>query len=114
LGGTQTGVNVSSVACPFTLTFWRPKNLKVLGSPNPSTGVVSSVARNVYKLVTRKGVLPLAGQPYQTMLITTSVETPAGSDAADPANVRAALSAHIGALYQQSAGLGDTLVSGVL
>lgn len=114
LGGTQTGVSISSVACPFTITFWRPKTLKVLGNPSVSNGVIGNVARNVYKVVTRKGVTPLAGQPFQTMLITTTMEVPAGSDSADPANVRAALSAHLGALSQQSAGIGDMLVSGVL
>lgn len=114
LGGTQTGVIVSSVAAPFTITFFRPKVFKILGTPNPVTGVISSVPRNVYKVVTRKGVLPLADQPYQTMLVTTIIEVPAGSDTADAPNVRAALSMHIGSLSQQSAGLGDTVVSGVL
>lgn len=114
LGGTQTGATASSVASPFTITFWRPKVLKVLGSPNPVTGVIASVSRNVYKVVTRKGVTPLADQPYQTMLITTILEVPAGSDTADAVNVRAGLSMHLGSLAQQSSGLGDTVISGVL
>lgn len=114
LGGTQTGVTAHSVASPFTLTFWKDKVSKVLGSPNPTTGVIANVPRNRYKLITRKGVLPLAGQPYVPMLITTSIEVPAGADTADSANVRAALSAHIGALSQQSAGIGDTANSGIV
>jgi hypothetical protein len=114
LGGTQAGVVAHSVAIPFTGSFFRPKVMKVLGNPNPVTGVIGSVSRNVYKQITRKGVLPLAGQPYQTMLCTTTMEVPAGSDAADPSNVRAALSFHFGTANQQSAGIGDTLVSGVL
>lgn len=114
LGGTQTGVTVHSVASPFTLSMFRPKVYKQLGTPNPVTGVIASVARNVHKVIIRKGVTPLAGQPFQTMLFTFSMEVPAGSDTADPANVRAALSAAIGLLNQQSAGIGDTLVSGVL
>lgn len=113
LGGTQTGVTVHSVAAPFTLTFVRPKILKVLGVPNVNTNVISNVPRNTYKLITRKGVLPLAGQPYQTMLITTTIEVPTGSDTADTANVRGAISAHLGTLAQQSAGIGDTAVSGI-
>jgi hypothetical protein len=72
------------------------------------------VPKNVYKLLTRKGVLPLAGQPYQVMLISTQIEVPAGADLVSPAEVRAALSAHIGALSQQSAGIGDTAVSGII
>jgi len=114
LGGTQTGVITHSVAAPFTLTAVRPKVYKVLGKANPVTGLISNVPKNVYKLITRKGVLPLAGQPYQTLLITTTIEVPAGSDLADPANIRAALSAHFGGLSQQSAGFGDTAVTGIL
>lgn len=114
LGGTQTGVTSHSVAAPFTITAVKPRAMKSLGQPNPVTGAIKNVPRNVYKVITRKGVLPLAGQPYQTMLVTTTIEVPAGSDLADAANVRAALSAHIGALNQQSSGIGDTAVQGIL
>lgn len=114
LGGTQAGVTANTVASPFTVNFVRPASLRQLGSPNPVTGVIANVPTNTYKLITRKGVVPLAGQPSRTMLITTSIDVPAGADTADIANVRAALSAHIGALYQQSAGIGDTAASGIL
>lgn len=114
LGGTQTGVNAHSVAAPFTLNFTRPATLRVLGVANPVTGVVTLIPTNTYKLITRKGVLPLAGQAFKTMLISTECDVPAGADLADPQNIRAGLSAHIGALTQQSAGFGDLLVNGVL
>lgn len=114
LGGTQTGVTAHSVSSPFVTAFWRPKNVAILGKPNPTTGVLASVPKNVYKVVTIKGVLPLAGQPISTMLIRTEISVPAGSDLADLPNVRAALSMHIGSLSQVSAGLGDTLASGTL
>lgn len=114
LGGTQTGVTVHSVASPFTLSMFRPKVYKALGTPNPVTGVIGSVPRNVHKVIVRKGVTPLSGQPFQTMLFTATMEVPAGSDTADSSNVRAALSAAFGLLSQQSAGIGDTLISGVL
>lgn len=114
LGGTQTGVTTHSVSAPFTTNMYRPKVFQALGKPNPVTGLISRVGRNVYKLITRKGVLPLAGQPYQNLVITTTIEVPAGSDTADAANVRAALSLHGGAIAQASAGVGDTLVLGVL
>lgn len=113
LGGTQSGVTAHSVASPFTHTFVRPAVFKPLGKANPVTNVISAVPRNSYKLITRKGVLPLAGQPYTTMMITTTIDVPAGSDTADAPNLRAALSAHIGLLDQQSAGCGDTIVNGV-
>lgn len=114
LGGTQTGVDAHSVARPFTTTFVRPKVLKGLGKANPVTGVVASVPRNTYKIITRKGVLPLAGQASVAMIVTTTIDVPAGSDLADPANVRACLSLHLGSLSQQSAGIGDTAISGIV
>lgn len=114
LGGTQTGVTTHSVASPFTLNFTRPSTLRVLGSPNPVTGVVTVVPTNTYKLITRKGVLPLTGQPFKVMNITTEMDVPAGADTADAPNIRAALSCHIGALTQQSAGFGDLAINGVL
>lgn len=114
LGGTQASVTVHSVASPFTLNFTRPANLRVLGNPNPVTGVISNVPTNSYKLITRKGVLPLAGQPYRVMVMTTNVDVPAGADTADASNIRACFSAHIGALQQQSAGFGDLAIAGVL
>lgn len=114
LGGTQTGVVTHSVAAPFSIAMFRPQNPQVLTPVSPVTGVLTKVPMNTYKVITRKGVLPLAGQSYKPMVITTMIEVPAGSDTADPANVRAALSAHIGALSQQSAGIGDTTVQGVL
>jgi hypothetical protein len=112
LGGTQAGVDVHTVSRPFTMSFWWPKVLKVLPSLN-SQGQLPSVPMNVYKAITRKGVTPLANQPSKTMLVTTTIEVPAGSDSVDAANVRAALSAHFGLLVQQSAGIGDTGVSGI-
>lgn len=114
LGGTQTGVTAHSVASPFTINFTRPASPRVLGNPNPVTGIVSNVPMNTYKVITRKGVLPLAGQPFKVMNITTTIDVPAGADTADAANIRAALSAHLGALAQQSAGLGDLTINGIL
>jgi hypothetical protein len=112
IGGTQTGVTVHSVSSPFTSTLVKPKVFKALGKPNPTTGLIGNVPRNVWKHITRHGVLPLAGQPQATMLVTTIIEVPAGADLADPANVRAALSLHYGIAAQQSAGIGDTTVTG--
>lgn len=116
LGGTQTVVSIHSVACPFTLNFTRPANLRTVGLPNPVTGKLapSSIPRNTYKLITRKGVIPLAGQANAVMVITTTCEVPAGADTADANSIRAALSAHGGLLAQQVAGFGDMLINGVL
>jgi hypothetical protein len=116
LGGTQTGVVTHSVSSPFTITFWRPKILRLIGIPNPTTGVLAAnqVPNNVYRLLTRKGVIPLAGQAARVATVDTVISVPAGSDTVDPEDLRAALSAHIGALNQVSSGIGDTVVSGVM
>jgi hypothetical protein len=114
LGGTQTGVTTHSVAAPFTINFTRPATLRVLGVPNPVTGVIAIIPVNTYKCITRKGVLPLAGQAWAVMVGQTYFDVPAGADLTDAPNIRAGLSAHIGALNQQSAGFGDLFINGVL
>lgn len=112
LGGTQTGVNVASVQAPFTLTFWRPKTLKSQASPN-SQGLYVGNPLNVYKLVCRKGMAIASGQ-YRNAVFTATFEVPVGAETYSPAEVRAAASAFIGLLSQQSAGVGDTLCTGVV
>lgn len=114
IGGTQTGVVVHSVSSPFTLSFWRPKVLAMLGKANPTTGLYDRIPNNTYKCITRKGVVPASGQPAKAMVIRTEIDVPAGSDSYDIANVRAALSAHIGLLSNQSAGIGDTANTGTI
>lgn len=114
LGGTQAGVDAHSVARPFTLTTAKPKQFNVLGKPNPTTGLIQQVPRNTYKVLTRKGVTPLANQPSTSALMRTEIEIPAGSDVADPSNLRAMISCHIGALSAFAAGLGDTAINGVM
>jgi hypothetical protein len=114
LGGTQVGVTAHSVSSPFTITYVRPKINKVLGKPNPVTGLLPSVPMNTHKIIVRKGVLPLAGQPYSIARFVLTMDVPAGSDTADAANLRGALSALFGAVAQQSAGVGDTVISGVM
>jgi hypothetical protein len=41
------------------------------------------------------------------------MDIPAGSDTADAPNLRAMIALAIGALSQQSAGIGDSVVSGI-
>lgn len=114
LGGTQTGVTVHSAASPFTLNFVRQKVLKTLQGVAGQLTLVGRAPMNRHKLITRKGVTVLSGQPAQTMMVSTVIEVPAGAETADSANVRAALSAHFGMLAQQTSGIGDTAVNGVL
>lgn len=111
LGGTQTGVTVHSGSSPFTMTMVKPKSFKLLGQPNPVTGLIPSVPKNLYKVIVRKGMTPYAGQPFSIGMADLSILIPAGAETADQANARALISLLIGALNQLSAGLGDTVVS---
>lgn len=113
LGGTQTGVDVNTVSKPFQLSFFRPPVLKTLPSINPVTGVIKNIPVNTYKLITRKGVQPALNQANQVARVTTIIEVPAGADTYEPEDLRAMLSAHIGALSQQASGIADTVISGV-
>lgn len=114
LGGTQASVDLNSVSKPFTVSFFRPQVLRGLPAANPVTGVVKSVPLNTYKMITRKGANPAVNQASQLVKITTIFEVPAGVDTFEPEDLKAAVSAHIGALNQQSSGIADTLVTGVL
>lgn len=114
LGGTQTGVRSHSISDPFTVTFNRPKNPRVLQSPNPTTGRYGSVPRNTHTMIVRKGVNFAANQAPEVAICRISFDIPAGSDAYDAVNIRAMMSLIAGVLSQQSSGAGDTLVSGIL
>ncbi|DAD52592.1 TPA_asm: coat protein [ssRNA phage SRR6960549_2] len=112
--GTIVGVTFHTLASPFTTAFWRPGSFSVLGKPHPVTGLISVVPMNTFKVITRKGVTVQSGQPYRVAMARTLIEIPAGADTADPPNVRALQSMHIGSLSQVSSGLGDTTINGVM
>jgi hypothetical protein len=113
LGGTQTGVEVSSPSNPFTLLATRPKVLRTLPSLQ-ANGQLPSVPKNTWTISVRKGVDVLSGQPKQVLLGKLEIAVPAGADTADPESIRAALSLLIGALWEQSNELGDAIVTGVI
>lgn len=114
VGGTQVGVDTNTVSKPFTLSFFRPAVLRSLPQANPTTGVVKNIPLNTYKLITRKGAQPGVNQNPQTIRITTVFEVPAGVDTYEPEELKAAISAHIGALNQQSSGISDTVTTGIV
>lgn len=114
IGGTQAGVDVHSVSKPFTISFFRPTVLKTLPVANPVTGIVKNVPVNTYKLIVRKGALPYATAAAAVASATVTFNIPAGTDTQEPEDIRALVSALVGVLNQQSAGIGDTLVSGVM
>lgn len=114
IGGTQAGVLAHSVSAPFLMSVWKPKVMQSLGKPNPTTGLIANVPNNQYKVITLKGVTPQAGQPFKNMIIKTTIDVPAGADTADLPNLKAGLSAHIGLLWAQSAGIGDSAGNGLI
>lgn len=114
VSGTGNTPRLHSASDPFTVTFERPASVRQAPIANPVTGVVGNVPRNTYKYRVRKGVIPVVGQNPQVMLMTGAFDVPAGADLANPVDVRGGLSMFVGALNQQSAGFGDTLLSAVI
>lgn len=115
LTGTQTGVDASSTPTrPFTITLSRPAVLRQLPALNAVTGILGNVPKNVYKILTRKGVTVLSGQVPQIATASTEMAIPAGADVNDAANVRGMLSLHTGSINSISASIGDTCVTGVI
>lgn len=114
LGGTQTNVRAHSASDPFTCTVFRPKAFAQLGKPNPTTGVVKYVPMNQWRVLIRKGVVPLTGQSIVPGNVDIRMSIPAGSDTADSVNLRAMLSFAFGVVSQQSAGIGDSVVTGTM
>ncbi|DAD50043.1 coat protein [ssRNA phage Zoerhiza.4_15] len=114
LGGTQTGVDTHGASKPFTVTFSRPQTIRSAPVANPVTGAMPNSPRNTYSVIVRKGMNPGTGQNPQTAVLRCDFAVVAGADIVEPEDIRAALSLLVGSLNQQSAGLGDTLVNGLL
>lgn len=114
IGGTQVGVDVNSVSKPFTMTFFRPPQLRVLPQANPVTGVIKNVPVNSYKFIVRKGAAPAANQASIPARITVQIDVPAGTDTYEPEEIKAMISGGIGCLYAQASGIADTVITGVM
>jgi hypothetical protein len=114
LGGTQTNVRTHAVSDPFTIMVSKPKNPRVLPSPNPITGKYGDIPFNRTSILVRKGVNFAANNAPLIGYVRVYIDVPAGADAYDSANVRAMISLAIGELNTQSAGVGDSAVSGVI
>lgn len=114
LGGTQTGVRTHAVSDPFTVAFTRPQVPKALQSASPVTGRYGTIPKNTYSIIVRKGANFASNQAPETALIRCYIDVPAGADAYDAPNLRAAMSLLAGILSQQAAGVGDTLANGII
>lgn len=114
LGGTQTDVSSHSVASPFLVSMTKPTSFKPLSLVNPVTGRLTSVPRNVWKMIFLKGATPLANQATVPIIVRVEIAVPAGVDTADPNEIRALLS-FLGGVYNVSAGgIAASLMDGVL
>lgn len=113
LGGTQTGVEANAIGKPFTFTYSGPVAPKGAPTVSSSTGQPIAVPRNSHKFIIRKGVEVVTGY-FAPLNATFQVDVPAGAEIKDPESIRAAMSFSFGAFSQQSAGIGDTLISGVI
>jgi hypothetical protein len=113
LGGVQAGVTANSASSPFTATFYKPAVIRPLPAANAVTGLRGQVPNNQYKLIIRKGGLAALGVPV-TAIARLTIDIPAGMETYNPAEVRALASLLVGMLSEESADLGDTLVTGVL
>jgi hypothetical protein len=114
LGGTQVGVTTHSASSPFSVAFFKPKNVRVLPKVDLNGGYSAGVPLNVYSWFFRKGSVPAANQVAAIGWTKVQLAVPAGSDVYSPAEIRGMVSFVVGCLNQASAGLGDTLVSSVM
>lgn len=115
LGGTQAGVRTHSGSQYFTLAGYKPKTYKVMG-PISNGGVLSG--NNTFGVIARTMVYPagvantsVAGKPA---IVRFEISVPSGAEVNDAPQVRALLSAAIGALWAQSSNFGDMAITNTL
>lgn len=114
LGGTQTGVSISTLNDPFTVTIVRPKSFKTLVVPS-NGAPYQNVPKNTWKVITRKGLVFYGSSVTlkSPITLTTEIPIPAGAETNDKVEIAAALSAHIGVLQQQLDNIVAAAASGV-
>jgi len=114
IGGTQAGVAVHSVDAPFTVSVRRPSRLKtkLMATLNSITGRYSKIPANEYSILVRKAAQIDDGQWVTNEYRITS-KVFAGTETYDAPNVKAGISCAIGFASQNSAGMGDTVSTGV-
>jgi hypothetical protein len=113
LTGTQGTATANSASSPFTATFYKPAAIKPLPAANPVSGLRGQIPNNQYKLIIRKGGYAAAGVPV-TAIARLTIDIPAGMDSYNPDEVKSMASFLVGLLTEESADLGDTLLTGVL
>jgi hypothetical protein len=104
-------VSAHSISKPFTVTFVKPAVPRVLPAANPLSGARGSIPNNQYKIIIRKGGEAASGVPV-VAVVRITMDIPAGMDSYSPAEIRGLASFLVGILDEESADLGDTLITG--
>lgn len=112
LGGTQTGATAQTADKPFTVSVERPVSIKT--QTVNSSGVTVSSGRNRHRILVRKGMPAVVGQPPLLATAEVIFSVPVGAESVSAAEIRAMCSCLIGVLTQYSAASGDQIVSGVV
>lgn len=114
LGGTQTGVSTHTGSCPFTVSVFRVVNFNKAPVLAPNGGFRTTVPKNRFSRIYRKGMLPLAGQPYEVAMRRESWDIPAGSDTADAASIKALVSMSSGESWASADQWATTLLTNTI
>jgi hypothetical protein len=112
LGGTQTGASSQTADKPFQVSVERPVSIKT--QQINAAGVTYSPGRNKHRILVRKGMPAVTGQPPLLATMEIILSVPVGAESVSAAEIRAMISAGIGAATQYSAALGDQVVTGVV
>lgn len=112
LGGTQTGATAHTADKPFTISVERPESVRV--QTVNANGITVSNGRNRHKIMVRKGMPAVTGQPALLATGEVILSLPVGAESVSPAEIRAMVSCLLGAAWQYSAGLGDQAVTAVV
>ncbi len=108
LGGTQAGVTTHTASDPFTVAIFKPVVYRLINFV--TSAVVRKPPTNTWKVVVRKGLTYLAGQPKSTGIMTIMIELPAGVEASDSVEVKALISCACGYVSSNA----DLLATSVL
>lgn len=113
LGGTQTNVRKHTAGDPFQMTVKR-EPYKALPAQNPVTGSYGNVPLNRTEWNFEKGLKIDSAGTIRVGRIRVIAELPAGSESNDSINIEALTSMAVGTLSEESADVGESLISGVI
>lgn len=114
LGGTQTGVTTHSGSDPFTVSIYKVTNWNNVPAVTVQGTFRTTVPRNKFSLVFRKGVTPLASMAKEILVARFQIDQPAGADTADAVEIAALLSMSTGLLYANASQLYTTCTTNTI